>query len=85
MLRVIAFVQNGCMACEEQEPINREVESALGIRIERIDPLRERDYIGKYDLRVTPTILIIRDGTVTGRFEGVVQREQLAEAIRNFL
>ena len=85
MLQVIAFFQDGCMACEEQDPINREVESALKIHIEAFNPLENRKYIDEYDLLVTPTIVIIKDGKVVERFEGVVHREQLEDAIRKYL
>jgi thioredoxin 1 len=85
MLQVIAFFQDGCMACQEQEPINREIETALRIPIETINPLKERTYIDEYDLRVTPTIVILKDGKVAERFEGVVHREQLEDAIRKHL
>jgi thioredoxin 1 len=85
MLQVIAFFQDGCMACEEQDPINREVEAALHVPIEAINPLKDRKYIEEYDLQVTPTIVIIKDGNVVERFEGVVHREQLEDAIRNYL
>jgi len=85
MLQVIAFFQDGCMACQEQEPINRGVESGLNINIETINPLKERKYIEEYHLKVTPTILIIKDGKVAERFEGVVYREQLEDAIRKYL
>lgn len=85
MLQVIAFIQDGCMACEEQDPINREVESVLKVPIEAINPLENRKYIDEYDLLVTPTIVIIKDGKVVERFEGVVHREQLEDAIRKYL
>jgi thioredoxin 1 len=85
MLRIISFFQEGCMACEEQEPINSEVERSLGIRIEPVNPLKDRSYIEEYQLRVTPTIVILSDGKVVERFEGVVHREQLEEAIRKHL
>jgi thioredoxin 1 len=85
MLQVITFFQEGCMACQEQDPINREVESALRIHIEAINPMKERKYIDQYNLRVTPTTVIIKDGKIGGRFEGVVHREQLEDAIRNLL
>jgi thioredoxin 1 len=85
MLQVIAFFQDGCMACQEQDPINREVESALKVQIEEINPLKDRKYIDEYNLRVTPTIIIIKDGNVAERFEGVVHREQLEDAIRKYL
>jgi thioredoxin 1 len=85
MLQVMVFFQDGCMACEEQDPINGEVEAALNITIEAINPLKERKYIEEYDLRVTPTIVIIKDGNMVERFEGVVHREQLEEAVRKYL
>jgi thioredoxin 1 len=82
-IRVLYFFQEGCMACHEQEPILAEVESALGVHAERINPAREKSYIGKYRLSVTPTIVIEQDdGTEAARFEGLVHREQLEEAIR---
>ncbi|MDD1713901.1 MAG: thioredoxin family protein [Methanoregulaceae archaeon] len=85
MLRIISFFQEGCMACEEQEPINREVEQSLKIKIEPINPLKERSNIEEYKLQVTPTTIILSDGKVVERFEGVVHREQLVEAIRKYL
>jgi thioredoxin 1 len=85
MLQVIAFFQDGCMACEEQDPINREVEAALHMHIEAINPLKNRTYIDEYNLRVTPTIVVIKDGKEVERFEGVVHREQLEDTIRKYL
>ena len=73
------------MACQEQEPVNRDVEASLGIHIDRINPLKERKYIEEYHLQVTPTIIIIKDGNMVEKFEGVVQREQLEDAIRKLL
>jgi thioredoxin 1 len=85
MLRIISFFQEGCMACQEQEPINREVEKSLNIHIEEINPLKNRSYIDDFQLRVTPTIVILSDGKVVERFEGVVHREQFEEAIKKHL
>lgn len=71
------------MACHEQEPILAEVELALGMRVERINPARDRSYIGKYRLSVTPTLIVEGDdGTEVARFEGLVHREQLEEVVR---
>jgi thioredoxin 1 len=80
-IRIISFFQDGCMACQEQEPINREVEQSLNIKIEAIDPLKNPAYIKEYNLKVTPTIIILKDGEEKARFEGVVHREQLEEAV----
>ncbi len=85
MIRILSFFQEGCMACQEQEPINREVEKALSVHIEPVNPLKDRSYIEKYRLRVTPTTVILKDDQVVDRFEGVVHREQLEEAIKKYL
>jgi thioredoxin len=85
MLQVITFFHDDCMACKEQDQINREVETSLNIHIEAINPVKEREYIDTYNLRVTPTVVILKDGRVAGRFEGVVHREQLEDAIWNSL
>lgn len=81
-MRVIYFFQEGCMACQEQEPILAEAERTCGFSAERINPLRERESIKKYHLSVTPTILLFSDGVEIGRFEGLVHREQLEDALR---
>jgi len=85
MIRVLSFFQDGCMGCQEQEPINREVEKALSLPIEEINVLKNRSTIEEYTLQVTPTIVIIKDGKVVERFEGVVHREQLEDAIKKHL
>ena len=73
------------MGCEEQTPILREVEGDLGITIEEIDAVKNPQYIKEYNLRVTPTTLVIADDGVRERMEGLVHREDLEAAIRRHL
>ncbi len=84
-VHVLCFFQPGCMGCMEQEPINREVEKALGLKIEEINAVEDPESIKKYSLTVTPTILVLTDEAVRERFEGVVFPEQLKDAIRKYL
>jgi thioredoxin 1 len=84
-VRVICFSQPGCMGCMEQTPINLEVGKMLKLEIEEIDAVKNPQYIQEFHLKVTPTILILRDGEVKERFEGVVQREQLESTLKNYL
>jgi len=84
-VRILCYDQEGCMGCIEQEPINRQVEDELGVTIEELDALEHPDDIATYGLKVTPTILIIVDGVVRERFEGVMHRELLEEAIKKYL
>ena len=65
------------MGCMEQTPINSEVGKALNVEIEEIDAVKNPQYIKEYQLKVTPTIVVVKDGKVKERLEGVVHREQL--------
>jgi thioredoxin 1 len=82
---VTCFYQPGCMGCMEQGPINREVAAALNISIVKVNAVKNPQYIQKYTLKVTPTIILEKDGSVKERFEGVVHREQLEQVIRKYL
>ena len=84
-VKVISFYQEGCMGCEEQTPILHEVEQDLGITIEEIDAVKNPHYIKEYNLRVTPTTLVIEGDEVRERMEGLVHREDLEAAIRRHL
>jgi len=84
-VRVICFHQPGCMGCMEQTPINREVEKKLNITIEEIDAIKNPESIKEFGLKVTPTIVILKDGNLLERFEGVVHTEQLMGALKKYL
>ena len=84
-VRVLCFFQPGCMGCMEQEPINREVTKTLGVAIEEIDAIGQNEYIARYNLKVTPTIIVLADGVEKERFEGVVHAEQLEDAVKEYL
>jgi len=84
-VRVICFYQPGCMGCMEQTPINIEVAKALNLTIEEIDAIKNPQYIREFLLKVTPTIVILKEGILMERFEGVVHTEQLKEAIKKYL
>jgi thioredoxin 1 len=81
---VLCFVQEGCMGCSEQSPINREVEKSLHIGIEEIDVMRNPRFVARYRLRVTPTTIVLQNGEERRRFEGLVHREELEAALRMF-
>ncbi|MFA4861088.1 thioredoxin family protein [Methanoregula sp.] len=84
-LKVLCFYQPGCMGCMEQAPINAEVGKALNLKIEEIDAVKNPQYIKEYQLTATPTILVIKDGMVMERFEGVVHSEQLESVLKKYL
>ena len=82
---VLCFNQEGCMGCAEQSPINRQVEKALHIEIKEIDAVKNPRFVAQYNLRVTPTVIILSNGEEKRRFEGLVHREELEAAVREYL
>ena len=84
-LQILCFYQKNCIGCEEQEPINREVEKKTGVKFEEINAVETPQVIKKYDLHLTPTIIILRDNEIKEKFEGVIHSEELEEAIRRYL
>jgi thioredoxin 1 len=69
----------------EQAPINAEVVKAFNISIEEIDAVKNPQYIKEFQLKVTPTVVVIKDGVVKERLEGVVHREQLEATLKKYL
>ncbi len=84
-ISVLCFSQEGCMGCSEQAPINREVEKDIPVSIEVIDVVKNPRFIRQFQLRVTPTTIILWNGEEKRRFEGLVHREELEAALREFL
>jgi len=84
-LIALCFIQKGCIACEEQAPVNSEVSKLLGVTIEEIDIADRPDAICTYTLRVTPTTVVVKDGIAVETIPGVVQREQFEEILNRHL
>jgi len=84
-VKILSFYQDGCMGCLEQEPINAEIEEALSVTVESIDAKSSPEYISEYKLKVTPTTVIISDGAVVEKFEGVLHREEFEELLMKYL
>jgi thioredoxin 1 len=84
-LKILCFFQPGCMGCMEQEPINAEVSRVLKIPIEEIDAVKKPEYIKEYQLKATPTILVLKDEKIVERFEGVVHAEKFEAALKKYL
>jgi thioredoxin 1 len=83
-VRVICFYQPGCMGCMEQTPINREVEKKLSFKIEELDAVKHPELIRQYELKVTPTIVILNNDVVQERLEGVVHAEPLEAVLKKY-
>lgn len=84
-VEILCFHQDGCSGCDEQNEINQEIEKKLGITIKNIDAVRTEGAIQKYALKVTPTLLILVDGTEKERFESITPGSVLEETIKKYV
>lgn len=73
------FYADWCGPCKRQGPILEELQKKLGDRIEirKIDVDQHMDQANQYGIRVVPTLIIEKDGTVIRTLEGVTGTEAL--------
>ncbi|MCQ1538030.1 thioredoxin family protein [Methanocalculus taiwanensis] len=82
---ILSFYQEGCMGCLEQEPINAEVSANMSVSIESIDAKEHPEYIKTYGLKVTPTTVILVDGSMVEKVEGVLHQEEFCDLLKKYL
>lgn len=84
-VEILCFHQDGCPGCDEQESINHEIEEKTGITVTYIDAVKTEGAIQKYALRVTPTILVLVNGTEKERLEGITPGPVLEEILKKYV
>jgi len=84
-VEILCFHQDGCPGCDEQDSINHGIEEKLGITVTDIDAVKTEGAIQKYALRVTPTILVLVNGTEKERLEGITSGPVLEEIVKKYV
>ncbi|MDD1679891.1 MAG: thioredoxin family protein [Methanomicrobiales archaeon] len=84
-IQIYWFTQEGCSGCEEQKTIIEEVAGHFGLPIREIDISYKPEYVRKYQLTMTPTILIVVHGQEKIRFEKIISSRDLEDAIWPYL
>jgi thioredoxin 1 len=80
---VILFTQETCGACATQREKNEGIEDEFpDVEFREVDIQRDLETAEEYGVRKTPTTLIYADGERVAEFIGIVERNELAEAIR---
>lgn len=77
---VIEFGANACVSCREMKPVLAALAQSHGDRITvaDVDILKERDYIGRYQIRLMPTqVFFDAQGRETGRHMGKISGEDI--------
>ena len=81
---VVYFWADWCPPCKWMAPIIKEVasENKETFLIAKLDTDRNRQTVLKYRIEAIPTFIVFRDGKITGRFVGGMQKAGLVHHIR---
>ncbi|RKU22280.1 hypothetical protein C6500_04485 [Candidatus Poribacteria bacterium] len=81
---VVYFWADWCPPCEWMAPIIKEVasENQETFLIAKLDFDRNLNTVLKYQIKAIPTFIVFRDGKITGRFIGGMQKVGLLQQIR---
>ena len=81
---VVYFWADWCPPCKWMAPIIKEVasENKETFLIAKLDTDRNRNTTLKYRIEAIPTFIVFRDGKITGRFIGGMQKAGLVHHIR---
>lgn len=78
---LLDFSATWCGPCKRQGPILEEVKTRMGDRVEirelDVDEEENREMTIKCQIRVVPTLVILKDGEVKQRLEGVTGADEL--------
>lgn len=82
---LIDFFADWCGPCKVLGPILKEVKEELGdtVKIVKIDVDKNQSIASKYQVRGVPTMLLFKDGKQVWRQSGVLQKNEIIQAIRS--
>lgn len=82
---VVEFVMDGCKPCQEQGPILEEISRDYSgkVQVYQIDAVKEDAIKTKYNVTLTPTIIVFKDGKEFKRFEKLQSKDTITAALND--
>ncbi len=77
---LLDFTSPQCPPCAEMEPVLRQLE-AEGTKIQRVDVSQDQELAKRFRIEVTPTYIVLIDGTEWARVEGVTPHATMVEML----
>lgn len=75
---VVEFGANNCASCREMKPVLHALAQDQRIAVADVDILKERDYIGRYQIRLMPTqVFYDAHGQEIGRHMGKISGAEI--------
>ena len=84
---LIDFSAEWCQPCKMMPPILNDVKKQLGdkIRILKIDVDKNPAIAQKHQIQSVPTMMVFKNGNIVFRQSGVMQANQIAQMLQQFV
>lgn len=78
MIQIYLFSTPPCQPCKVQKPILEElVKERPGLKYQEVNAWEEKELTRQFRVRMSPTIIILKDGEVVADIKGLSPKEQL--------
>ncbi len=76
---IVEFYSDTCVACKKLSPILADAEDRYSDRVDiyKVNTGYDTDIADRYGVRANPTLIAFKNGEVTGRIVGAVNKEEL--------
>ncbi|HHP7241913.1 MAG TPA: thioredoxin [Cyclobacteriaceae bacterium] len=83
---LVDFYADWCQPCHMMAPVLKEVAHEMGdeLRIIKVDVDKNQSAALKYGIRSIPTMLVFKKGAVIWRHSGVMDKNALVNAVRQY-
>ena len=79
---IIEFGANSCVSCREMKPVLHALAQDTRIAVADVDIIKERDYIGRYQIRLMPTqVFYDTKGQEIGRHMGKISGDEIMQRL----
>lgn len=79
MKQIYYFSTPTCAPCKMFKPVVQDIQRELGVHINYVDAAANPALATQYGVSAVPTIIIEREGKITGRWTGIMSKSQLAQ------
>ena len=83
---LVDFYADWCQPCKIQAPILKEFAQEMGdkLKVIKIDVDRNPQIAGRFQIRSVPTLALFKNGNITWRQAGLLQKPELHQAVNQF-
>ena len=82
-LALVEFYSDSCVPCKRMSPVLSALETQYGDRlfVAKVNTAFDSELVERYEVRGTPTFLLIKNGETAERFTGARKKEELEQII----